>query len=148
VFETYELFCNVCKVRIHATPGTGYESQGVCGKQCWDERDWRRTLAILGKKYYPLGGTPPCRPSEAGSGSADPTPAPSAASPTGASSPPTVLPPSAPAPRATGTSERAGSCTGSETIMDIARRHLAWERWPADPRCPTSPATPTDSEER
>lgn len=26
--------------------------QGCCSKVCYDEFDWRRTLAILGKQYY------------------------------------------------------------------------------------------------
>jgi hypothetical protein len=143
VFETYPVYCCACGQRFDCHPVRGYRY--ACSRACWDEHEWRHTLAILGKKYYPLGGSEPCQASEAGSGSAEATPAPSAESPTGASSLPTGAPPSAPAPRAIETSENPGFFTDSELKAIGEYWIVPHQRWPADPHCPTSPGTPTDS---
>ncbi len=47
-----ELFCPVCRQPFDWMRGYGRDIR-CCGKTCHDEAEWRRTLAILGKSYYP-----------------------------------------------------------------------------------------------
>ena len=46
------LYCPVCRSEMDWHKGYGREIR-CCGKECHDEAEWRRTLSIMGKEYYP-----------------------------------------------------------------------------------------------
>lgn len=46
------LHCPVCKTRFDWHRGYGREIR-CCDKYCNEEAEWRRTLSILSKEYYP-----------------------------------------------------------------------------------------------
>jgi hypothetical protein len=52
MFSQCKLFCPVCKAEFDWMKKYGREI-GCCGKACHDEAEWRYTLAIMGKEYYP-----------------------------------------------------------------------------------------------
>lgn len=46
-----KVFCSICRTEMNWM--TRYGREGTCcDKECHDEFEWRRTLAILGKPYY------------------------------------------------------------------------------------------------
>ena len=45
------LFCPVCRAEFDWMRGYGRDIR-CCDKNCNDEAEWRRTLAIMGKPYY------------------------------------------------------------------------------------------------
>lgn len=48
------LKCMICGTDMQVSfTACGYESQGICGKKCYKELEWRRTLSILNKPYRP-----------------------------------------------------------------------------------------------
>jgi hypothetical protein len=47
-----ELYCPVCRQPFDWLRGYGRDIRCCC-KSCHDEAEWRRTLAIMGKAYYP-----------------------------------------------------------------------------------------------
>ncbi|KKM88913.1 hypothetical protein LCGC14_1253970 [marine sediment metagenome] len=51
LFSKQELYCQICGI-LFETDFMSYDGI-VCGKECGQERHWRRTLSILGKDYYP-----------------------------------------------------------------------------------------------
>jgi len=44
--------CQICQKEIVWTMSTRYDGR-VCSLECYRELDWRRTLMILKKDYYP-----------------------------------------------------------------------------------------------
>lgn len=52
LFTRFSLYCPICRVEFDGHAGYGREIR-CCGKDCHDEAEWRRTLSILGKEYYP-----------------------------------------------------------------------------------------------
>lgn len=52
IMKPLELYCPVCRNLFNWWRGYGREIRCCC-KECHEEADWRRTLAILGKEYYP-----------------------------------------------------------------------------------------------
>ena len=46
------LHCPVCRAEFDWLRGYGREIR-CCSKECHDEAEWRRTLAIMGKTYRP-----------------------------------------------------------------------------------------------
>lgn len=46
--------CCICTVDMaHSDTAPGYWAKSVCSQPCHQEREWRQTLAICGKQYYP-----------------------------------------------------------------------------------------------
>jgi len=54
LFSKQKWFCNVCGVEqfSYLNPNR-YVGAMLCSPACSQEFEWRRTLAILGKEYYP-----------------------------------------------------------------------------------------------
>jgi len=54
IFSLQTLHCCICAVEYEVTcnSGTRWEN-GVCSMRCHHEKEWRRTLSILGKPYRP-----------------------------------------------------------------------------------------------
>lgn len=48
---TCEVKCPICGQPMNWMTGYGRECRCCC-KECHDEFEWRRTLAIVGKPYY------------------------------------------------------------------------------------------------
>lgn len=55
--STLEVFCCICKQTFDGMRHYGRDAM-CCSKQCWEEYEWRRTLAILGKPYRPMKEKP------------------------------------------------------------------------------------------
>ena len=51
LFSKQKVFCQICGEEME----TNFQSwKGrVCGRKCGKELEWRRTLSIMGKEYYP-----------------------------------------------------------------------------------------------
>jgi len=52
MFSVCEIFCPICQKEMDWMNGYGKDLK-CCGKKCSVEFEWRRTLAIMGKEYYP-----------------------------------------------------------------------------------------------
>lgn len=54
LFSKQEIHCCICRSGPHS-PGisTGMWKAGVCSMRCYYEKQWRETLSIMGKEYYP-----------------------------------------------------------------------------------------------
>ncbi len=52
MFSTMQVFCSICKAEFDGMKHYGREGS-CCSRECYDEWEWRRTLAIMGKAYYP-----------------------------------------------------------------------------------------------
>lgn len=52
MFTRCGIRCCVCGTDIDWHHRYGRDAP-CCGKTCFDEFEWRRTLSILGKEYYP-----------------------------------------------------------------------------------------------
>lgn len=52
MFTRCEIKCCICGGSMDWMRGYGRD-QRCCGRECHQEFDWRRTLASLGKDYYP-----------------------------------------------------------------------------------------------
>ena len=56
LFSNQQVHCNVC--------GKPFETQfrlydgRFCSQECCDEYNWRKTLSIMGKAYYPRDSKP------------------------------------------------------------------------------------------
>lgn len=51
-----KLFCCICGKEFECSVGSsvhGYFKQACCTRECLDEKQWRETLSIMGKEYYP-----------------------------------------------------------------------------------------------
>lgn len=58
IFSKQKWFCNCCGKEMFSSPcnamfGGFNNCYRVCGKECSDEMQWRHTLSIMGKEYYP-----------------------------------------------------------------------------------------------
>ena len=51
MFSKQKVFCNGCGKEFETTFGS-YGGH-VCSRKCYDDMEWKRTLSILGKEYYP-----------------------------------------------------------------------------------------------
>jgi len=51
MFSTMELFCQVCGKKFE-TDFMAYHARS-CSRECYREFEWRKTLSIMGKDYYP-----------------------------------------------------------------------------------------------
>lgn len=58
-YSEQEQFCRACGTKFHAQLVSGYASRGCCSKDCFEEYNWRETLSIMGKDYYPQPKPPP-----------------------------------------------------------------------------------------
>jgi len=45
------VYCAICRKEMDGMKAYG-RVPCCCGKVCWNEWEWRRALAILGKEYY------------------------------------------------------------------------------------------------
>lgn len=52
MFSYMKVFCPICCSEMDGMQGYGREAR-CCSKQCHDEWEWRKILAILGKEYTP-----------------------------------------------------------------------------------------------
>lgn len=51
-FSRMSMYCPICRTEFDGMRGYGREWRTCC-KECHDELEWRRTLAIMGKAYVP-----------------------------------------------------------------------------------------------
>ncbi len=71
IFSHMEVYCPICRHEFDGMHGYGrdwgkWKSREIrrdwkcCSKECHDEAEWRRTLAIMGKPYHQRAekGTP------------------------------------------------------------------------------------------
>jgi hypothetical protein len=50
------LVCCICATSFRSTVRntiSGYFKEAACSRACLDEKQWRETLSIMGKDYYP-----------------------------------------------------------------------------------------------
>ena len=52
MFSYMKVHCPICRSEFDGIRSYGSQSH-CCGKDCYDEWQWRRTLAIMGKPYEP-----------------------------------------------------------------------------------------------
>lgn len=52
LFSKQIFYCRACGAEMLISVQAPYRYQ-VCNDQCWKEFEWRETLSILGKEYYP-----------------------------------------------------------------------------------------------
>lgn len=54
LFSEQKVFCQTCGKAFM----TRFDRYGgvVCGDICWEEREWRKALSIMGKEYHPRSG--------------------------------------------------------------------------------------------
>ena len=52
MFGYMKVHCPICCSEMDGMKGYGRETR-CCGKKCFTEWEWRRTLAILNKPYVP-----------------------------------------------------------------------------------------------
>jgi hypothetical protein len=65
MFSVMKVYCPICRGDMDGMLGYGREAK-CCDKECYEEWEWRKTLAILGKAYYPrIGNTRWTAPEEA-----------------------------------------------------------------------------------
>lgn len=51
-YSKQHVYCRACGRRLFIRlAGPGYSE--TCGPQCQQDLDWRETLSIMGKDYYP-----------------------------------------------------------------------------------------------
>lgn len=51
MFSKMDVYCPICRGPMDGM--RGYGRSHCCGKECHDEWEWRRTLAILEEPYRP-----------------------------------------------------------------------------------------------
>lgn len=51
-FSRMEVYCPICRQPMDGMRGHGREAN-CCGKECYLEWEWRKTLAIMGEPYKP-----------------------------------------------------------------------------------------------
>jgi len=56
MFSFMKTCCPICMAEMEWMRGYGRDAR-CCGKECYREFEWRRTLAIMGKSYYPQPGS-------------------------------------------------------------------------------------------
>jgi len=52
MFSYMKVHCPICKTEMNGMRGYGREAK-CCDQECYQEWEWRKTLAILGKPYKP-----------------------------------------------------------------------------------------------
>lgn len=52
LFSYMKVHCPICQIEMDGMRAYGQESHTCC-KECHNEWEWRRTLAICGSQYYP-----------------------------------------------------------------------------------------------
>lgn len=52
MFSRNDVRCCICQEGMDYQQRYGRESC-CCSQACWNEFEWRQTLSILGKEYYP-----------------------------------------------------------------------------------------------
>jgi len=50
IFSYMKVYCPICKAEMNGMNGYG-RMANCCDKNCYDEWEWRKTLAICGKPY-------------------------------------------------------------------------------------------------
>lgn len=55
LYSEQDLICCICGVKYKATVNRTWHGfdQATCGSKCFYEKQWRETLSIMGKEYYP-----------------------------------------------------------------------------------------------
>jgi hypothetical protein len=58
LFSKQKVYCQICgkefETDFHSASSAGYgKGRPCCSKPCWEELEWRRTLALMGKEYMP-----------------------------------------------------------------------------------------------
>ena len=55
MFSPQNLKCCICGKDFEASVGSGWHrfEQGVCGPQCFNEKEWRKACSTLGNPYRP-----------------------------------------------------------------------------------------------
>jgi hypothetical protein len=51
-------YCPICKKEMDYWSGAYGRTQRCCSKDCYEEFEWRNTLAIRGREYYPRKSPP------------------------------------------------------------------------------------------
>jgi hypothetical protein len=52
LFGYFKVYCPICRIEMDGMKSYGRDAH-CCGKECFEEWEWRHTLAILNKEYYP-----------------------------------------------------------------------------------------------
>jgi len=50
MFSRMEVHCPICRCEMDGMKGYGRKAN-CCGRECYQEWEWRRTLAIMGQPY-------------------------------------------------------------------------------------------------
>lgn len=54
MYSYMKVYCPICREPFNGMEGYGrIDATRCCNKECYQEWEWRKTLAILGKEYYP-----------------------------------------------------------------------------------------------
>jgi hypothetical protein len=53
LFSEFMLFCQICAKEFDASKDGYGKSNTCCSKDCWEEREWRYILHVMGKPYRP-----------------------------------------------------------------------------------------------
>jgi hypothetical protein len=53
MFSNQDAFCRICAKPVRVTAAWLRSKHGCCSRSCLHELEWRYTLSILGKEYYP-----------------------------------------------------------------------------------------------
>ena len=56
VFGYMKVHCPICKGEMDGMHGYGRNAD-CCGRECYEEWEWRRNLAIMETPYYPRKGS-------------------------------------------------------------------------------------------
>lgn len=53
MFSQQSLYCSICGTAFKASVGAAWQAfdKAVCGQRCFHEKEWRRTLSIMGNEY-------------------------------------------------------------------------------------------------
>jgi len=51
IFSEQEVYCRTCGKKFKTNFSMFYGGE-VCNKECFDELEWKKTLALMGKGYY------------------------------------------------------------------------------------------------
>jgi len=53
LWAVHPMFCTICGKQYDWHCGYGWSESRTCGKDCHGEWQWRYTLSVMGKEYYP-----------------------------------------------------------------------------------------------
>lgn len=51
MFSYMKVRCPICCKELDGMRGRGRDNINCCGKECYQEWEWRKTLAIMGEEY-------------------------------------------------------------------------------------------------